>query len=201
MGYNGRRMSGSRSRSRRSEAAVMIQTLERVLLFPVLLLYLELVLHVYMKTSLAYAPVYIVFSLAAGLFLSALTLAWPPKVNSIISKVLAVLLSVIYAVELIAKTILQSYYGPSALKVAAGNRLTDYSDVIVSTVLHSIPILLVLLLPSVLICLFGNDFPGFERFDIRFAAIVLGACVLCHVLGIGVTLLPWKGDVTPAWLY
>ena len=32
MGYNGRRMSGSRSRSRRSEAAIMIQTLERVLL-------------------------------------------------------------------------------------------------------------------------------------------------------------------------
>ena len=84
MGYNGRRMSGSRSRSRRSEAAIMIQTLERVLMFPALLLYLELVLHIYMKTSLAYAPVYIVFSLAAGLFLSAVTLAWPPKINSVI---------------------------------------------------------------------------------------------------------------------
>ncbi|WP_251319299.1 LTA synthase family protein [Flintibacter muris] len=201
MGYNGRRMSGNRSRSRRSEAAVMIQTLERVLLFPLLLLYLELVLHVYMKTSLAYAPVYFVFSFAAGFFLSALTLAWHPQVNSIISKVLAVLLSVVYGVEIIAKTILQSYYGPSALKVAAGNRLTDYSDVILSTVIHSIPILLILLLPSILICIFGNDFPGFERFDVRFAAIVLGACVLCHVLGIGVTLLPWKGDVTPGWLY
>ena len=53
MGYNGRRMSGSRSRSRRSEATVLIQTLERVLLFPLLLLYLELVLHVCMKTNLA----------------------------------------------------------------------------------------------------------------------------------------------------
>ena len=109
MGYNGRRMSGSRSRSRRSEAVVLIQTLERVLLFPVLLLYLELVLHIYMKTSLAYLPVYVAFSAAAGLFLSALTLAWHPKVNSLASKILAVLLSVIYGVEIVAKTILQTY--------------------------------------------------------------------------------------------
>ena len=201
MGYNGRRMSGSRSRSRRSEAAVMIQTLERVLMFPALLLYLELVLHIYMKTSLAYAPVYIVFSLAAGLFLSAVTLAWPPKINSVIAKILAVLISVIYVVEVIAKTILQSYYGPSALGVAAGNKLTDYSDVIISTVIRSIPIILILLLPAVLIDIFGNEFPGFERFDIRFAGLVLGGCVLFHILGIGVTLLPWKGDITPAMLY
>lgn len=201
MGYNGRRMSGSRSRSRRSEAAVMIQTLERVLMFPALLLYLELVLHIYMKTSLAYAPVYIVFSLAAGLFLSAVTLAWPPKINSVIAKILAALISVIYVVEVIAKTILQSYYGPSALGVAAGNKLTDYSDVIISTVIRSIPIILILLLPAVLIDIFGNEFPGFERFDIRFAGLVLGGCVLFHILGIGVTLLPWKGDITPAMLY
>lgn len=201
MGYNGRRMSGSRSRSRRSEAAVMLQTLERVMMFPALLLYLELVLHIYMKTALVYAPVYIVFSLAAGLFFSALTLAWKPNVNSLIAKILAVLLSIIYGVEIIAKTILQSYYGPSALGVAAGNKLTNYADVIVSTVIHSIPILLILLLPAVLICIFGNDFPGFERFDIRFAGVVLGGCMIFHVLGIGVTRLPWKGDVTPAWLY
>lgn len=201
MGYNGRRMSGSRSRSRRGEAAVLIQTLERVLLFPALLLYLELALHIYMKTSLAYLPVYVVFSAAAGLLLSALTLAWPPEVNSLIAKILAVLLSVLYGAEIIAKTILQTYYGPSALKLAVGNRLGEYAGVILSTILHSLPILLILLIPSVLICIIGNDFPGFERFDARFAALVLGACVLCHILGIGVILLPWKGDVTPAWLY
>ena len=153
MGYTGRRMSGSRSHSRRSETAILIQTLERVLLFPALLLYLELVLHIYMKTSLAYAPVYIVFSFAAGFFLSALTLAWPPKVNGILTKVLAVVISIVFVVEIIAKTILQTYYGPSALETAAGNKLTDYAGVIISTVLRSIPIILILLLPAVLLCI------------------------------------------------
>ena len=199
MGYTGRRMSGSRSR--RSEGAVLLHTLERVLVFPVMLLYLELVLHIYMKNSLAYLPVYLVFSAAAGLFLSALTLAWQPEVNGILTKVLAVVISLIFAVELVAKTILQTYYGPSALKLAAGNRLSDYSEIIVSTVIRSLPIILVLLLLAVLLCVFGAGFPGFERFDIRFAALVLGGSVLCHILGVGVTLLPWKGDLTPAILY
>lgn len=201
MGYTGRRVSGSRGAARRSEAAVLLQTLERVLLFPVLLLYLELVLHIYMKTNLAYIPVYMVFSVAAGFFFSALTLAWTPRVNGILSRVLAVVISLLFVIELIAKTILQTYYGPSALGVAAGNKLTDYADVIVSTVLHSIPIILILLLPAALICIFGADFPGFGRFDVRFAGLVLGACLLCHILGIGVTRLPWKGDLTPAMLY
>lgn len=199
MGYTGRRMSGSRSR--RSEGAVLVQTLERVLLFPALLLYLELVLHIYMRNSPAYLPVYIAFSLAAGLFFSALTLAWSRRVNSLVSKLLAVVLSLIYAVELIAKTILQTYYGPSALKVAAGNRLGDYAEVIVSTVLHSIPILLILLLPCVLLCILGDSFPGFDRFDVRFAVLVLGGCAVFHILGVGITRLPWKGDLTPAMLY
>jgi len=166
-----------------------------------MLLYLELVLNIYMKNSLAYLPVYLVFSAAAGLFLSALTLAWQPEVNGILTKVLAVVISLIFAVELVAKTILQTYYGPSALKLAAGNRLSDYSEIIVSTVIRSLPIILVLLLPAVLLCVFGAGFPGFERFDIRFAALVLGGSVLCNILGVGVTLLPWKGDLTPAILY
>ena len=137
MSYRGKRSYSGRG-SRRSGDGAVVQTMRRVFLFPALLVYLELVLHIYMKTNLAYAPVYVVFSLAAGLFLSALTLAWVPRVNAILSKVLAVVISLLFVIELIAKTILQSYYGPSALGVAAGNKLTDYSDVIVSTVIHSI---------------------------------------------------------------
>ena len=194
-------MGGDQGRSRRSDGEIMAQTLARVLLFPALLLYLELVLHIYMKTSLAYVPVYLVFSLAGGLFLSSLALPWHRTANSLIAKGLAVLLSVLFGAEIVAKTILQSYYGPSALKMAAGNKLTDYSDVIVSTVVRSIPILLILLLPSILLCVFGRRLLGFERLDIRFAGLVLGACAVVHVLGLGVIHLPWKGDLAPAGLY
>lgn len=201
MGYNGRRMGGSRSRSRRSEAAIAAQTFGRVLLFPALLIYLELVLHVYMKNAPVYIPVYVLFSIAGGLFFSTLALPWHRTANSVIAKALALIISLIYVVELVAKTILQTYYGLSSLDTAANNRLTDYSDVIVSTVAGCIPIILVLLLPAVLLCIFGGRLLGFERFDIRFAVLVLGACAVFHVLGLGVLHLPWQGDLTPAKLY
>ena len=198
MAYNGRRMSG---RSRRGGDAVLVQTMARVLLFPALLLYLELVLHIYMKMSLAYVPVYLVFSLAGGLLLSALALPWRRLPNSLMAKILAFLISVIYVAEMIAKTILQTYYGPSSLKTAAGNKLTDYADVIIPTVLSKLPIILVFLLPSLLLIFFGTRLLGFERLDIRFAGLVVIACAVFHVVGLGVIRLPWKGDLGPARLY
>ena len=199
MGYNGRRMGGGRSR--RSGGQLMAQSMTRVMLFPAMLVYLELVLHISKGNVLAYAPVYFVFSVAAGLFLSALALPWRRLNNGLTAKLLAVLLCVLFAVEYIAKTILQSYYGPSTLETAAGNKLTDYADVIVATVLRSIPILLVFLLPAILLCIFGDRMLGFDRLDIRFAGLVLAGCVVFHVLGLGVIHLPWKGDLTPSKLY
>ena len=201
MAYNGRSMGRGRRRSRRGGDEVLVQTMARVLLFPALLIYLELVFHIHMKTALVYAPVYLFFGIAGGFFLSALTLPWSRTTNCITTKVLAVLVCVIFGAEVVAKTILQSYYGPSALKMAAGNRLTDYSDVIVSAILSKLPILLLLLLPAILLCVSGRRLLGFERLDIRFAGLVLAAALVFHVVGLGVIHLPWKGDLTPSGLY
>ncbi|MCI8304855.1 MAG: LTA synthase family protein [Lawsonibacter sp.] len=198
MAYRGRRAGGH---SRRGGDEALAQTLARVLLFPALLIYLELVLHICKKTNLAYAPIYLVFSLAAGLFISVLALPWRRLANSITAKVLAVFLCVLFGAEYVAKTILQSYYGPSALETAANNKLSNYSDVIISTVIRSLPVLLLMLLPAILLCIFGDRLLGFERLDVRFAGLVLGACVVFHILGLGTTHLPWKGDLTPAMLY
>lgn len=200
MSYNGKRVYGGVSRSDYGSMGAM-QTLGRILLFPVLILYLELVLHIYMKTNLSYLPIYLVFSIAGGLFCSALTLPWHRGVNHILTKVLAVLISLVYIVEIIAKKILQSYYPFSTLGLAAGNRLTDYSEVVISTILASIPVIVLVMLPSVLLCIFGGRLLGFERFDIRFAGLVLAAAALFHIAGLGVIHLPWKGDLTPKELY
>lgn len=51
-----------------------------------------------------------------------------------------------------------TYYGFSAVKMAAGNRLIDYADVIVSTLVRSIPIILLLFLPAILIIAFGGAY-------------------------------------------
>ena len=200
MSYRGKRSYNGRGVRRRGDGAIA-QTMERVFLFPALLIYLELVIHIYTKTSLSYLPVYLLFALAGGLVCSALAMPLRRRGNRLTACILAALISLVFCVELVAKKILQTYYGPSALKLAAGNRLTDYASVIFSTVLGSLPILLVLLLPAVLLCVFGRQLLGFERLDIRFAGLVLAGALVFHVLGLGAVYLPWKGDLTPKQLY
>ena len=197
MSYNGRRVYGSSH----GGSAEPIQTLGRVLLFPLLILYLELLLHIVMRNHLSYFPVYLVFSMAGGLFCAAFTLPWHRRANGIVTKVLAIVISLVYVVEIMAKKILQSYYPLSTLGTAANNRLTDYSEVVGTAVLSAIPVILLGLLPAVLLCIFGGRLLGFERFDIRFAGLVLAAAAVFHVAGLGVIHLPWKGDVTPSQLY
>lgn len=200
MSYRGKRMYGG-GYSARSRSVEPAQILGRVLLFPALILYLELVLHIVMKNTLSYFPVYLVFSIAGGLFCSAFTLPWHRRANGIVTGVLAVVISLVYIVEIIAKKILQSYYPLSTLGTAAGNRLTDYSEVIVSTIFACIPIIILVMLPSILICVLSGRILGFERFDIRFAGLILAAAAIFHVVGLGVIHLPWKGDLTPKQLY
>lgn len=198
MSYHGKRVYGGRERSDGGGAS---NALVRVLFFPVLFVYLELVLHVYMGTELKYLPIWLLYGLAAGCVCSALTLPFKRRVNGVLTKVLAVVISLVYVVEMIAKKILQSYYPLSTAGTAAENRLTDYADVIVSTVVGSIPILLVFFLPAVLLFVLGGRFAGYARFDVRFAGLVLAGAVVLHLLGLGVVHLPWSGDLTPRMLY
>lgn len=101
----------------------------RFFLFPALILYLELVLHFYMGMEMRYAPVYFAFSLAAGCLFSALILVLPPRAGDVTIRVAAGLVTLLYGVELVAKSILQTYYPLSILGTASGNRLTDYAIV------------------------------------------------------------------------
>ncbi|MCF2596899.1 LTA synthase family protein [Pseudoflavonifractor phocaeensis] len=198
MSYHGKRVYGGRERSNGGGAS---NAMVRVLFFPVLFVYLELVLHVYMGTELKYLPIWLLYGLAAGCVCSALTLPFKRRVNGVLTKVLAVVISLVYVVEMIAKKILQSYYPLSTAGTAAENRLTDYADVIVSTVVSSIPILLVFFLPAILLFVLGGRFTGYARFDVRFAGLVLAGAVVLHLLGLGVVHLPWSGDLTPRMLY
>lgn len=175
--------------------------LPRLALFPVLIFFLELELHIATGTSLLYFPVYLVFSIAAGLILAGLTTFFSPKVNSIITKVLAVVLPILYFAEVIAKKILQSFYGFSSLKTAAGNRLTDYADVVFSTVFFNIPLLILMLLPTILLFVLGRQYMGYQRHHVLFSCALLLAGVIVHFLGVGVVHLPWPGDLTPGKLY
>ena len=70
--YTGKRVYSGRSSF--AGGSKGLQTIIRILFFPLLLLYLELLLHIVRKESLIYLPIYLMFGIAAGLLLDALTL-------------------------------------------------------------------------------------------------------------------------------
>ena len=201
MAYNGKRVYNRTQYPSQRRRAGTSNSVLRVAFFAGLFLYLECVLHLYMGMALKYAPIHILFAIAGGLVCSALTMPFRRRVNAVLIKVLTVLFCLTFAVEIIAKKILQSYYPLSTLKMAAGNKLTDYADVILSTVISSIPILIVLFLPAILLFVFGSRYMGYERFDIRFSGLIIAAALVVHLIGLGVVHLPWGGDLTPKQLY
>ena len=190
-----------RRRQALSDRAIFARVIGRVAFFPFLFVYLELILHIAMDMSLAYAPIYILFALSMGCAFSAITMPFRRNVNRVLAKVLAVLVSVIYIVEMIAKKILQNFYSFSSLGMAAGNHLSDYTAVIVEEVVSNIPLILLMLLPALFVCILGSRVLLFPRTDIRFAGVLVAATVIFHLLGLGAVHLPWGGDLTPKQLY
>mgnify|MGYP007133695129 CR=1 FL=1 len=89
----------------------------------------------------------------------------------------------------------------STLGLAAGNRLTDYTPVVLSALWTHLPILLVLFLPLILLLIFGTKLFGFAPLPRRFSGLLLAGAVAFHLLGLAVVHLPWQGDLTPRQLY
>lgn len=198
--YGARRYRGRR-KGRGSDRNILLRAAGRAAFFPLLLAYLELVLHIAMGMDLKYCVIYLLFALSMGCLFSALTMPFKRLVNRVLVKVLAVVISLLYVVEIIAKKILQNFYSFSSLGMAAGNHLTDYTQVILSMVARNIPLILVLLLPAILVIIFGNATLRFPRTDVRFAGMMVVAAAVFHLLGLGAVHLPWGGDLTPKQLY
>ncbi len=199
---SGRRVSGgTRSTPETGGGGESLRPVLRLIFFPAQLVFLELVFHVYMDTPMIYSPIWTVFGLSAGLVLSALTLPFPRTVNGVLMKVFSILFPVVYVAEIVAKTILQSYYPLSFLGVAAGNKLTDYLDAIIPTVIRTLPVAVVMLIPAILLFALGGRFMGFDRYDVKLSGVALIGAVILHLVGLGAVHLPWQGDLTPARLY
>ena len=200
-GYTGKRVYGGAGRSRGGDDSQLIRTLGRVLLFPALLFYFELVLHICSGGQLKYLPIYLLFSAALGLVFSAFTLPFRRRTNRVLTLVFTVLFTVIAVVELVARQIFQTFYPASMLETAAGNHLTDYTGVVMETVLDNILPLILLFLPLVLVIALSGRLLGCERFDVRFSGVVAAGALILHLIGLGAVHLPWGGDLTPAQLY
>ena len=171
------------------------------LYLPLLLIYLEVVLHLATGNAMTYFPIYLLFSLSAGSLLALLPILLPPLAGRILTVLLSFLLTLLFAAELIAKHTLQAYYPLSTLETAAGNRLSDYAGVILPAIAAALPLLLLFFLPTLLLWPLFRWGLAQGQPPRRGAAIFAAAAVAFHLLGLAVVHAPWPGDLTPAKLY
>lgn len=171
------------------------------LYLPLLLVYLEVVLHLATGNAMTYFPIYLLFSLSAGSLLALLPILLPQRAGRILTVLLSFLLTLLFAAELIAKHTLQAYYPLSTLETAAGNRLSDYAGVILPATAAALPLLLLFFLPTLLLWPLFRWGLAQGQPPRRGAAIFAAAAVAFHLLGLAVVHAPWPGDLTPAKLY
>ena len=171
------------------------------LYLPLLLVYLEVVLHLATGNAMTYFPIYLLFSLSAGSLLALLPILLPPLAGRILTVLLSFLLTLLFAAELIAKHTLQAYYPLSTLETAAGNRLSDYAGVILPAIAAALPLLLLFFLPTLLLWPLFRWGLAQGQPPRRSAALFAAGAVAFHLLGLAVVHAPWPGDLTPAKLY
>ena len=202
---------------------------KRIFVLAALAVYLELVFHLYMGLDMRYAPVFLCAAAAWGLLATAVVLLLPRKVRRAVGAVITLLMTVVYMAECICKVILQQYYQIiGGLETAAGNHLGDYSAAVWGALAENIPgILLMVVLPLGAYFLATRETkkdPGEADIDgqtaegnapteknsdekkerqakWKQAVLTFGAaCVFCAACLASVFLLPWKGDINPAYL-
>lgn len=171
------------------------------LYLPLLLVYLEVVLHLATGNAMTYFPIYLLFSLSAGSLLALLPILLPQRAGHILTVLLSFLLTLLFAAELIAKHTLQAYYPLSTLETAAGNRLSDYAGVILPAIAAALPLLLLFFLPTLLLWPLFRWGLAQGQPPRRSAALFAAGAVAFHLLGLAVVHAPWPGDLTPAKLY
>ena len=199
------------------------ETIYRLLFLPAIFVWCELVLHIADGAALKYSPIYFFFAISAACVLNLLPALLPGRKGRIAEDVLSLLLPFVFSVEFVAKVILQTYYPLSTLGTAVDNKLFQFAGIIVTKTLQSIPVILLLFLPSLLVFLARAKGGAlltklkegrFRRFlqhlahkgeaEIpRRSALLLLACFAAfHLLGLAcVYWIPWNADVTPRALY
>lgn len=193
---------------------------KRIFVLAALAVYLELVFHLYMGLDMRYAPVFLCAAAAWGLLATAVVLLLPRKVRRAVGAVITLLMTVVYMAECICKVILQQYYQIiGGLETAAGNHLGDYSAAVWGALAENIPgILLMVVLPLGAYFLAtretkkdhgeadidgqaDSDVKKEKRTEWKQAVLALvAACVFGAACLAAVFLLPWKGDINPAYL-
>ena len=175
----------------------------KLLYFPILVFYMEMVFHLYLKMNMKYIFLFGGFAVAIGMLLSLLTIRITGRIGKTITGIVTGLLALAYGAEIVCKDILQQFYPLfSALDTAAGNHLEDYGQAIWGSLAKNWLVLIFLIvIPFAAYIIFIVRVRQKKMKIKRKRRWMLLTCIrsgiLFAVLILVIQVFPWKGDVTP----
>ncbi len=154
-------------------------------LFPVVFIYFELMLRLFTGTGFFRSILYpLIFGLAAGGFCTALTCAFKPKVNRIISMVLLYLFGLLFIVECLIRSSFQVYMTLGAITTGAGGVMGNFASDLLRAIVFGLPKIFLFFLPAILYTVTGRRRMPARRYSLPFVGILLALALV--VQGIGV---------------
>lgn len=127
---------------------------KRLALFPLLFIYLEVVVHAFMGMSFKYLPIYLLFSIAYGAIVTAIIGIFDQSKYVTITRIVVLIISVLYGTEYFAKTILSTFYPFSILGTAANNHLGEFEGTIRQALISKYYVIILFLVPFLLTLIF-----------------------------------------------
>ncbi len=171
-----------------------------IFIFPLGLLWMEMVIKIWdfgniWNLGLLYTTL---FTLSAGLLCSFLTTLGGQWVNRIASLAVMGFLTFLYMVQAVYFTVMRTVFAVYSVSVATG--ATEYWKVGLHGVWRTLPILLLLAVPFVLLCVFGKGVTP-EKGSFRRKLGLLGLSVFFYGVAIAAIILPNGGILDPWGVY
>lgn len=169
--------------------------LNHMYLFPVVFLYCEVLLRIFGPAGLFRSLIYpLLFSIGYGLICTALTSAFKPKINRIISMVLLYLTGLLFVVECLIRNTYQSYMTIGAILTGAGGVLTGFTGELFSAIFHGFFKIVLFFLPALLYTAMGRRRMPARRYQLPFVGIVLVCALVVSGFGVLVANMGKSGE-------
>lgn len=184
-----RRSQSSRSQDKRpvkSSAEPRRQKRRRfttIVYFSLLLVYLELMFHIFMFHNIRFALIYpILFALTLGTILGTICRLFKRKVNRILMITFTAILCVLFCAEVIYKGFFDTFFALFGVLGVAGQAL-DFLDSIFRTILSSlIPLLFLLVIPMVFVVFFAPRYISVKRKPPLTHMITIAEGLVIHII-------------------
>ncbi len=153
------------------------------LLFAAVFMWNEILLRVFTETAVFSQLIFPLLSAASlGLLFGALTSFFSEKINRRLTILFLTVISVFFTIECVVRRTYQTYMTISSMLAGGGNVLGEFRSDLITAIIHSLPVIILFLLPVILYLLFGKKYLPAQKKGAVYGLRLLTASVVISLL-------------------